>query len=74
MEQAVAKAYGALESVQGFSGHIVLNRCIVISVVHLLLDGGPPLAGYLQLADVTVALIIHFPRFAKDPPSFDISY
>lgn len=73
MEEAVAKADGALEPVQGLDCHGVLHRCVVVSVVRLLLDRGPPLAGFLQLADVTVALIVHFPRLTKDPASFDIS-
>lgn len=73
VEQAIAEADGALEPVQGLDRHAVLHRCVVVSVVRLMMDGGPPLTGFLQLADVTVALIVHFPRLAKDPASFDIS-
>lgn len=76
MEETIAKADGALEPVQGLCGHPVLHWSVVVGVVcrrGLLVDRGPPLAGVLQLADVTVALIVHFPRLTKDPASFDIS-
>lgn len=72
MEKAIAEADGALEPVQGLSGHPVLH--VVISVVRLLLHRRPPSAGVLQLADVAVAFIIHFPCFTKDPASFNISW
>lgn len=35
---------------------------------------GPPLAGFLQLADVAVALVVHLPRLAEDPASFDVRW
>lgn len=76
MEETVAEADGALEPVQGLRRHAVLHWGVVVGVVcrgGLLVDRGPPLAGVLQLADVTVALIVHFPRLTKDPASLDIS-
>lgn len=73
MEEAVAKADGALQPVQGLDCYSVLHGCVVVSVVRLRLDRGPPLTGSLQLADVTVTLIVHFPGLTKDPASFDIS-
>lgn len=75
MEEAVAKADGALEPVQGLGRHAVLHWCIVVGVVRgngVLVDRGPPLTGLLQLADVAVALVVHFPGLAKNPASFDI--
>lgn len=76
VEEAVAEADGALEPVQGLGRHAVLQWRVVVGVVRregLLVDRGPPLTGVLKLADVTVALIVHFPRLTKDPASFDIS-
>lgn len=75
MEEAISKADGALEPVQGLSCHAILHWCVVVGVVcgeGLLADRGPPLTGLLQLADVTVALIVHFPCFTKNPAAFDI--
>lgn len=75
MEEAIAKADGALEPVQGLGCHAVFHRCIVVGVVRsegVLVDRGPPLTGLLQLADVTVALIVHFPCLTENPASFDI--
>lgn len=75
MEKAVAEADGALESIQGLRCHPVLHRHVVVAVVRgegLLVDGGALLTGVLQLADVAVALIVHFPRLPKDPAALDI--
>lgn len=77
MEEAVAKTDGALEPVEGLGCHAVLHRWgVVVGVVcgqGLLLEGGPPLTGLLQLADVTMALVVHFPRLTKNPASFNVS-
>lgn len=75
MEEAVAEADGALEPVQGLGRHAVLHRRVVVGVVRregVLVDRGARLTGLLQLADVTVALVVHFPRLAENPASFDI--
>lgn len=75
MEEAIAKADRALKSVQGLSCHAILHWCVVVGIVRregLLADRGPPLTGLLQLADVTVALIVHFPCLTENPASFDI--
>lgn len=76
VEEAVAEADGALEPVQGLGRDAVLHWRVVVGVVRgegLLVGRGPPLAGLLQLADVTVALVVHFPRLTQNPASFDIS-
>lgn len=73
MEKAIAKADRALEPIQGLSSNPILDRCIVTGIVCLMLHRRLPSAGVLQLADVTVAFIVHFPCFTKDPASFDIS-
>lgn len=75
MEETIAKADGAFEAVQGLSCHTVLHWCVVIGIVcreGLLADRGPPLTSLLQLADVTVALIVHFPCLTKNPAAFDV--
>ena len=77
VEEAVAEADGALEPVQGLGRHVALHWGVVVGVVRgegLLVKGGPPLTARLQLADVTVALVVHLPRFTENPASFDISW
>ncbi len=76
MEEAVAEADRALEPVQGLGCHGILHWRVVVGVVRregLLMYRGPPLTRLLQLADITVALIVHFPRLTKNPASFDVS-
>ena len=78
MEQAVAKADRAFQAVEGiFRDHIGLSRWhVMIGLVRgqrLLLGGRPLMAGLLQLIDVTVALVVHFPSLAEDPASFNVS-
>lgn len=75
VEEAVTEADWALEAVQGFGCDTILHGCIVVGVVcweGVLVPRGPPLIGVLQLADVAVALIVHFPSLTENPASFDI--
>lgn len=75
VEEAVAEADRALEPVQGLGRHAALHRgVVVVGVVRLLLAGRPPLAGLPQLADVTVALVVHLPGLAEDPAALDVGW
>lgn len=74
MKEPVAKADRALEPVQGLGRHATLHRgVVVVGIVRLLLPRRPPLAGLPQLADVTVALVVHLPGLAEDPAALDVS-
>ena len=75
VEEAIAEADGTFESVQGLQRDFVLHRGVAVGVIRregLLINGGSSLTGLLELANVTVALVVHLPGLTEDPASFDV--
>lgn len=77
VKEPIAEADRTFQAIQNlfcYPGTTLSCRVVVglIRNQRPLLVGGSSPAGFLQLADVAVAFVVHFPGLTEDPASFDV--